>query len=346
MTGKGRRLGVGVAGAGGANIATSCHLPAMRHVPEMELRVLCDVNEAGVRAFAEKYGVEWTTSYEEMLARKDVDVVQICTPDPFHCEQTVLAAKAGKHVLCQKPIACSTAELRRMQDAVKGAGVRFQAVQNARWTARNMRLKALLAQGAIGDVAQVTIVAKGRFYSYPADSVYRRPDGPHQFLHNGVHLVDLASWFADSLPVEVYAQSARHYPTADRLPCDNFMTASVRFAGGAFGLIEQNQMMIEPPGHPPRERVFVVGTKGNLLAGDREGFTVETFKDGRVALETPSNADAVASFTRLISDFARRILEDRPPDIAFEHSAAVVATCLLAVESAQTETPMKVKVSA
>ena len=346
MNAASKRLGVAVIGAGGSNIATSCHLPAMREVPEVEVRVVCDVNEEAVRETAEQYGVDWTTSYEEVLARKDVDMVQICTPDPLHCEQTLLAARAGKHVLCQKPIACSLDELRRMQQVVKESGIWFQAAQNARWAARNMRLKALIDQGAIGAVAQVTICTKGRFYSYPASSVYRRPDGPHQFLHNGVHWVDLASWLANSLPVEVYAQPTRHYPTDDNLPCDNYMVANIRFASGAFGLVEQNQMMIEPEGFPPRERVFVAGTKGNLLAGDREGFTVENFRGGRVTMEAPSNADAVASFARLIGDFARRILEGKPPDIPIEHSMATVATCLLAIESAKSSSPMKVEVNA
>jgi predicted dehydrogenase len=299
-----------------------------------------------VRRTAEQYGVEWTTSYEAVLARKDVDMVQICTPDPLHCEQTVLAARTGKHVLCQKPIACSLDELRRMRQAVKESGIYFQAAQNMRWTARSMRMKGLIDQGAIGDVAQVTISTKGRFYSYPANSIYRQPGGPHQFLHNGVHMVDLASWLTRSLPVEVYGQSTRHYPADNKLPCDNFTVTNIRFASGAFGLVEQNQMMIEPEGFPPRERVFIAGTKGNLLAGDREGFTVESFRGGRVTMEAPSNADAVASFARLIGDFARRILDGKPPDIPIEHSMATVAACLLAVESAESGSPMKVEVNA
>ncbi len=338
-----QRLGVAVIGAGGANIATSCHLPAMRDVPEVEVRVLCDLNAEGVRHMAEGYGCAWTTSYEEVLARADVEMVQVCTPDPFHCEQTILAARAGKHVLCQKPIACSLDDLQRMRAAVREAGIQFQAAQNTRWTARNLRLKEIIAGGAIGDVAQVTIQAKGRFYSYPEGSLYRRPDGPHQFLHNGVHLVDLASWLADSLPVEVYAQSTRHYPTEDQLGCDNFTSASLRFASGALGLIEQNQLMVEPAGYPPRERVLVVGTHGNLVAGDREGCTLETFGGGRTTFEAPSNTDTVASFARMIGDFARHILAGQPPAIPIEHSMATLATCLLAIQSARSHEVTRVR---
>lgn len=336
-------LGVAVIGAGGPNIATSCHLPAMRGLPEVEVRVVCDIHEEGVRRVAAEYGVDWSTSYEAVLARDDVDLVQICTPDPFHCEQTLLAARAGKHILCQKPIACSLDELRRMRDAVREAGVSFQAAQNARWTERNRKLKALIDQGAIGDVAQVTVSTKGGFFSYAAGSVYRRPGAPHQFLHNGVHWVDLASWLAGSAPVEVYAQSARHYPTEDRLPCDNYMVASVRLASGAFALVEQNQMVVDPPGYPPRERLLVAGTRGNLVAGNRECLTVESFTGGRTSLEVPTDADAVPSFRRLIQDFARRILAGEPPDIPIEHSMATVATCLQAIESARDGRPREVR---
>jgi len=204
-------LGVAVIGAGRPNIATSCHLPAMQDLPEVDVRLLCDLDEAGVRQIARQYGTKWTTRYEDVLADDRVDMVQICTPDPLHCEQTVLAVEAGKHVLCQKPLACSLAELDTICRTVDGSGVCVQAVQNSRWTDRHLRLKQLIDAGEIGDVVQVTVTTKGRFFSYPAHSVYRRPDGPPQFLHNGVHLVDLASWLADSLPTSVYAQSARHY---------------------------------------------------------------------------------------------------------------------------------------
>lgn len=343
MAGPQKHLGVGIVGAGGANLVTSCHLPAMQNVPEVELRVVCDVNEEGVRKTAEQYGVDWTTSYAEMLARKDVELVLICTPDPFHCEQTIMAARSGKHVLCQKPIACTLDELRRMQEAVKESGIYFQAVQHMRWLPRNMHIKALIQQGVIGQVAQVTIMTKGYFYSYPPDSIYwKAQSGFHLFLHNGVDLMDLASWLASSSPVEIYAQSAQHYPTADKLPCDNCTITSIRFANGALGLVEQNLMMIDPDGYPPRERVLVVGTKGNLLAGDREGFAVESFRGGRFYMEAPSNLDVIASFARLIGDFARRIIAGTPPDIPIEESTATVAACILAVESARKGVPLKV----
>lgn len=337
-----KRLGVGVVGAGAPNIATSCHLPAMRAVPEVEVRVLCDLNEAGVRRYAAEYGADWTTSYEEMLAREDVELVQVCTPDPLHCPQMLQALRAGKHVLCQKPLACSLEEMRLLHQEAAANGVYLQAAQNARWTERNRNLKRLIDSGAIGSVAQVSLFTKGSFFSYPAESIYRRPGGPSQFLHNGVHLVDLASWLAGSVPVEVYAQSTRHYPENDQLACNNFTNVSLRFANGALGLVELNQLMVEPKGYPPRERILVAGTQGNLTLDNHADATVECFRDGQLSLETPTNTDVIASFAWMIGDFARRILAGEPPSLPLEESLASVAVCLLAEESARQGVPMAI----
>lgn len=335
-------LGVAVIGAGRPSIATSCHLPAMEDLPQVRVRVLCDLDETGVRKFAQTYNTRWTTRYEEVLADEKVDMVQICTPDPLHCRQTVQAARAGKHVLCQKPLACTVEELYAIRDAAKDSSVVIQAVQNNRWTDRHLRLKQLIDAGAIGDVAQVTVATQGRFFSYPADSVYRRPDGPPQFLHNGVHHVDLASWLAGSLPVEVYAQSTRHYSPNDALAGDNYTVANIRFRSGAFGLVELNQLMVEDDAVPERQHVMVAGTCGNLLLDNRKGAVVESFRKGRLAFENPPPEDAVLSFRRLIADFADNLLAGRPPSLPLADSLTVVAACLAALVSAGTGSPQPV----
>ena len=79
-------------------------------IPEVELVAICDVNEEGLRRYADQYQVAAYTDCCELLRRDDIEMAQISTPDYVHAEQTIMAAEAGKHILCQKPMAITRAE--------------------------------------------------------------------------------------------------------------------------------------------------------------------------------------------------------------------------------------------
>lgn len=333
------RSGVGVVGAGGANIATSAHLPAMELVPEVELVALCDMNEDGVREYAGRFGAEAYTDYSSMLERDDVHMVHVCTPDQFHAAHTIQAAEAGKHVLCQKPMALSMDEANAMREAVTRAGVKFQCCQNMRWMPRSLRLKQLIDGGAIGDPVYGKYSTKGRFYSYPENSFYRKEESGGQFVHNGMHIVDLLSWLINALPSQVYGMTRQHYPTDDRLETDNYIMSHIRFDSGALGAVEKNLMMLDPPGFPPQEEFVIIGTKGMLSAGDSDNVGGELFSDGAVSFTRGSSQGSVEAFAKMIQDFANCIIDDRPPSIPIDHSARVLEACLATLESAAAGQP-------
>ena len=333
------RIGVGVVGAGGTNIATSAHLPAMELVPEVEVIALCDVNEDGVREYAERFGTDAYTDYAAMLEREDIDMVQVCTPDQLHAEHTIQAAEAGKHVLCQKPMALSMDEAHAMRNAVARAGVKFQCCQNMRWMPRSLRLKQLIDGGAIGDPVYGRYSTKGRFFPYPEDSFYRKKGSGGQFVHNGMHIVDLLSWLMNALPSQVYGMTTQHYPTDDRLDTDNYTTSQMRFDNGALGAVEQNLMMLDPPGFPPQEELVIIGTGGTISAGDSDNVGGELFSDGALSFTRGSTQGSAGAFAQMIQDFANCITDDRTPTIPIEHSIRVLEACLATLESADTGQP-------
>jgi UDP-N-acetyl-2-amino-2-deoxyglucuronate dehydrogenase len=335
-------LGIVIIGAGSENIATSQHLPALRHIPEARLVALHDVNADGVRHFASMYEAEAYTDLDAMLARDDVDVVVVASPDQFHCEHTIQAAQAGKHILCQKPLALSLDEARAMMAAVRVAGVRFCAAQSLRYEAASRQARALIEQGEIGQPIYAAFSLKGRFYSYPPDSPYRKAGSGGQFLHNGMHYVDLVSYLLDDLPVRVFGMSRAHYPTADRLATDNYTVCLLDFAGGGIGRVEQNLTMLDPPGFPQRQETRVMGTAGNLVFGTGREPALEVFDANGFQVAQPQVVPpAEQPFALLQREFLQAIIEGREMPVPMEWSFRVLEACLGTLESCAKGEPVE-----
>ena len=149
-----RPLRIGLIGTG--SIATGAHLPAIARLRErgvVELVAVADVRGAVARRVADLFGAQAAyEDYRELLARPDLDAVDICTPEVLHAEQTIAAAAAGKHVLCEKPMAATVAEADAMIAACRRAGVRLMIGHSRRFTSRYRRIRAALDAGEIGDV--------------------------------------------------------------------------------------------------------------------------------------------------------------------------------------------------
>lgn len=326
-----RIMGVGVVGAGSPNIATQQHLPAIACIPELALRAIFDPNVDGARQYAQECGAGSCASFEELIAREDIEQVHICSPDPFHAEQTIAALEAGKHVLVQKPMATTMEDARAMVETARRKGKRLTICHNVRWTPIYSAAKSAVSTGRIGEPVYVRFRKWGRHFSYPKNSWYRQdPDG--QFVHNGPHYVDLACWLMDDLPVSVFARSMRRYPTDDALNSDNYVSAFYRFARGGQGNVELNQLMLDPPIYPDQSESVVIGTEGRIEIGGPTQSSLQCFVAGQVCypLAAPGGNDA---FVELIRDFTEAIIEDREPAVTPEHALAVTAACLGALES-------------
>ena len=117
------KIKVGIIGCGG--IANQKHLPALSRRTDVEIVAFCDIIEERAVKAAKEYGVEGAlvcTDYKELLARKDIDVVHVLTPNKQHSFITVDALESGKHVMCEKPMAINSAEAKKMLDAAKRTG--------------------------------------------------------------------------------------------------------------------------------------------------------------------------------------------------------------------------------
>ena len=176
-----------------------------------ELAAVCDSRkEEGLRV-AERYGARFYADYEEMLDRERCDIVDICTPDYLHCRQIEMAARKGCHVLCEKPLATTYAEVTRIREAVREHGVFVMPAMNQRWFHAYAQARLLIDGGKIGRPVFGRYVWKGTFYPYPPGSYHRKKESRGQFLHNGIHYLDVMCFLMNTLPVAAFAQTARHY---------------------------------------------------------------------------------------------------------------------------------------
>ena len=136
------KVRIGIIGCGG--IANGKHMPSLKKLPDVEMVAFCDIIVERAEKAARDYGVEGAkvyTDYHELLAREDIDVVHVLTPNREHSQITVDALNAGKHVMCEKPMAINSAEAKRMLDAAKATGKKLTIGYQSRFRPDSMYLK-------------------------------------------------------------------------------------------------------------------------------------------------------------------------------------------------------------
>ena len=135
----------------GSQFVSSIHCEALRSVPGAEIVAVASATEAHARAFAERRGIgRWFTDFRKMYELPDLDLVVLGLPNDLHCDATVAAAAAGKHVVCEKPLCLNLAEADRMIDACRKANVKLMYAEELCFTPKYVRLKRLLDEGALG----------------------------------------------------------------------------------------------------------------------------------------------------------------------------------------------------
>jgi len=213
------------------------HVDAIARTDGLELVAACDVVEERARAVAEPLGIPWYTSYEKMLAEVDCDVVTIATPSGYHAAQGVLAARAGRHVVTEKPMAISLRSADELVDACDAVGVHLFVVKQNRLNAPVQMLKRAVDRGRFGRLYMANCTVRWtRPQSYYDQAPWRGTwefDGG-AFMNQASHYVDLMQWIVG--PVDnVMAKTAT---LARRIETEDSGVAILRFRSGALGVIE------------------------------------------------------------------------------------------------------------
>ncbi|HHV96388.1 MAG TPA: Gfo/Idh/MocA family oxidoreductase [Clostridiaceae bacterium] len=205
---KNGKIRIGIIGTG--NIAQNAHIPSFLKQEDVEIVAVCDANEARVKEVAEKYSIRYyTTKIEDLVSMDEVDAVSICTSNNMHMVAAVAAANAGKHILCEKPMAMNVSQAEAMLKAAKENNIIFMMGFVNRFRADSKVIKAFYDAGRFGEVYYARAVwlrRRGTPLGWFTDS---SKSGGGPVIDIGVHIIDLA-WYLMGKPKPISVSSVTY----------------------------------------------------------------------------------------------------------------------------------------
>ena len=239
------------------------HFEAIERIDGLELAAVCDVVADRAQAAGERYGVPWFETFDDLLGSARFDAVALCTPSGLHPKHGILAASAGKHVICEKPMAISLDGADQLVGACDAAGVQLFVVKQNRLNPAIQLLKRAIDRERFGRIYLAnTTVRWTRPQEYYDQAPWR---GTWEFdggaiMNQASHYVDLIQWLVG--PVEsVMAKTAT---LARRIETEDTGVAVLRFRSGAIGVIEVTMLTY------PRNlegSITILGEKGTVKVG-------------------------------------------------------------------------------
>ena len=191
---------VGIIGTGG--IAGGKHMPALAKLEGVEMTAFCDIEQAKAQAAAKRFGTpdaKVYADYRELLKDPAIAVVHVLTPNDSHAEITIAALEAGKHVMCEKPMAKKAADARRMLEAARRTGKKLSIGYQTRQSAESQYLKKICSAGDLGEIYFARANALRR-RAVPTWGVFldAEKQGGGPLIDIGTHALDLTLWMMDN----------------------------------------------------------------------------------------------------------------------------------------------------
>ena len=237
------------------------------------MKAICGRDEKALKEAAEMYGWEsYETDWREVVGRDDIDLVDISTPNNTHCEMAVSAARAGKHILCEKPLAMNVAEAKEMLDEVNGAGVKHMVCFNYRFVPAIGLAKRLIEEGRLGEIYHFRATYLQDWIVDPGfPFVWRHQkevsgSGAHGDLN--AHIIDLARFLVGEVDEVVGMWETFIKERADdegkkhKVTVDDATLFLARFKNGPIGSFEATRFAT---GRRNFNRIEINGSKGSLV---------------------------------------------------------------------------------
>ncbi|MFD1674038.1 Gfo/Idh/MocA family protein [Alicyclobacillus fodiniaquatilis] len=322
------------------------HREQIAKIDGARLVAVADISEANASAVAAKADVDWYTDYQAMLARDDIDIVNIVTPSATHADAIVAAARAGKHVIVEKPVDIAIDKAEFAIAACRKAGVKLAVVSQHRFDDSTIRVKREIDSGKFGKL----FLGQAAVNWYRAQSYYDRApwsgtwamDGGGVLMIQALHTIDVLQYLMG--PVKsVFAHTLT--ATHDRIEVEDVAVAAVTFANGAIGTISGTTSAY--PGLSTRLELF--GELGTAVIED-DKLKQLYFRDaneaggmfGGVAANWAADAEVEPgqAHRRQFEDMLDAIREDREPLLNGEESLQVLKLILAMYKSAQTGEPV------
>lgn len=333
------KLAIGVLGVGemGRRHAENIR----RLVPEARLVAVADAAGDRARQVANELEIDQSfQSLEQMLGCKEIEAVLISTPDKFHSQAIELAAAAGKHILCEKPMALNLADAHRSLEAVARAGVRLQIGFMRRYDPAYASAMTRVVGGEIGD--PVVFKSIGRDKDVPPMAAYQSGVNGMLLYNSTIHDFDLARWMMHDEVAEVHSfTTVAIRPEVAQYADVVASVVNLKYEHGAIGNVESYVQAI----YGYDVRTEIVGSKGSILVGTLDKTPVTFLNAGGSThiLEDHFLSRFADAYLAEVVDFVHSVLHDCPPRVTGEDGLRALEIAVAAEDSHSQGTPCKVK---
>jgi UDP-N-acetylglucosamine 3-dehydrogenase len=338
------KVKVGIIGCG--SIAKHRHIPEYAANENVELVAFCDIVQDRASAMSEEYGGNAYTSYEDLLADSEVEAVSVCTPNYLHAAVSIAALNAGKHVLCEKPMATSLEEAERMIRAAKKNNKKLMIAHNQRFVASHQKARQMIENGEIGKIYSFrTAFGHGGPEGWSADGkdswFFKKSEAFIGAMGDlGVHKTDLMRYILGEEFVEVGAfieTSAK-----ENADVDDTAVCILKTASGVIGTLAASWSYVSKEDNS----TIIYGEKAILrLEDDPEHNLVVQYKNGEVknfalgGIQT--NEEGGQKTSHVITQFVNSIINDTEPPVTGEEGMKSLQVVLSALESNETKRIVK-----
>lgn len=302
-----KKLKIGIIGCGG--IANGKHMPALKKISEVEMVAFCDIIEERAVNAAEDFGAKNSkvyTDYKKLLEDKSIDIVHVCTPNRSHGFISVDAMNAGKHVMCEKPMAKTYADAKLMYDTSVKTGKKLTIGYQNRQCADNLYVKAVCESGELGEIYFSNAFAIRR-RAVPTWGVflneYEQGGGP--LIDIGTHALDLTLWMMDNYKPKMvvgntFKKLGKQKNTANSW--GDWDSEKFTVEDSAFGyIVMENNAVINLQtswalnvADTPEAEFIICGDKGG--ADTLDGVRINYIKNNRQVIERPNLKDGGVAF--------------------------------------------------
>ncbi|WP_433944534.1 Gfo/Idh/MocA family protein [Paenibacillus sp. SN-8-1] len=305
------------------------HMEAIRALEGAELVALCDTDPFKLESLQAKCGAAAFTSMNDMLRQMpEIDLVCICTPSGTHARLAEMAARAGKHLVIEKPVSLTPQDGEAIREAARLGGVKAAVVHPNRYRPAVRYLKWALDSGLLGKISHVNATVRWNrsqaYYDQAAWRGTREMDGG-VLMNQAIHSLDLLLWlFGPVAKVQAMADTRLR-----RIETEDVAIAALRFGSGALGVVEAATTVYE---HNLEESISVFGEHGYVIIG---GPTANWIKQWKCSTMTQGEIDmitkrveldpyGVPGHQRIIEDMIQAIEEDRNPSVTVEDGVRAV----------------------
>ncbi len=264
---------VGIIGAGRIG---KIHATNLASYPSVKVKAICDIQVESVREWANQLGIERvTTNSQEVLQDPEIHAILICSSTDTHALYIEQAARAGKHIFCEKPISMDVSQTRIALKAVQEAGVILQTGFNRRFDVNFKKIRDAVRAGDVGEPQIIKITSRDP--ALPPYSYITTSGG--MFMDMSIHDFDMARYVSGSEIEEVYVQGAALVdPEVGRLGDVDTAIITLRFKSGALGVIDNSRQAV----YGYDQRVEVFGSAGSISANNEYPNAVQwSTKDGQ-----------------------------------------------------------------